>query len=134
MIINKELPFFYHLILEDSLFELELTIERYSLEGDIKEADYKTNTVNSDLEKPSMYRFLLVNDDYTHMDFVVEVLCSLFYMPQEKAQHVMMSIHKNGNAVCGVFTKDIAETKLMQVNELSRKNQFPLLCKIEKID
>jgi ATP-dependent Clp protease adaptor protein ClpS len=139
MIISKELSFFYHLVFKSNLFKLELSSVRDSLEndikeGEIKEADHKTSRVKPELKEPSMYKVLLVNDDYTHMDFVVEVLCSLFYMTQEKAQHVMMSIHKNGSAVCGVFTKDVAETKVMQVNELSKKNQFPLLCKIEKID
>ena len=131
MVISKELSFFYLLVLNTSLFKLELINEGYD---SIKEPVQKTQAVKPSLKEPSMYKVLLMNDDYTPMDFVVEVLCSLFHMSQEKAQYIMMSIHKNGSAVCGVFTKDIAETKAMQVKELSKQNQFPLLCKIEKID
>lgn len=84
------------------------------------------------LKPPSMYKVLLLNDDYTPMDFVVDVLMLFFSMDQEKATQVMLAIHTQGMAVCGVYPKDIAETKAMQVNQYSRDNQHPLLCEIDK--
>lgn len=68
------------------------------------------------------------------MDFVVEVLEKFFNMPEEKATRIMLMVHTQGRAVCGVFSKDVAETKALQVNEYSRKNDHPLLCKTKKAD
>ena len=82
-------------------------------------------------KKPSMYKVLMLNDDYTPMDFVVDVLQMFFAMSLEKATRVMLQVHHQGKAVCGVFTRDIAETKAAQVNQYSRENQHPLLCEIE---
>ncbi|MCQ4346503.1 ATP-dependent Clp protease adapter ClpS [Pseudomonas stutzeri] len=86
------------------------------------------------LKPPAMYKVILLNDDYTPMDFVVEVLESFFGMDREKATRVMLSVHTEGRAVCGVYTRDIAETKAMQVNQCAREAQHPLLCEIEKDD
>ena len=79
-----------------------------------------------------MYSVLLLNDDYTPMDFVVEVLTLFFAMNVEKATQVMLHVHTRGRGVCGVFTREIAESKVSQVNEHSRLNQHPLLCTMEK--
>jgi len=85
------------------------------------------------LKRPPMYRVVLMNDDYTPMDFVVEVLMIFFNMNQEKATQVMLSVHTQGKGVCGVFTRDVAETKAAQVNQYSRENKHPLLCEVESV-
>ncbi|HIE54276.1 MAG TPA: ATP-dependent Clp protease adapter ClpS [Chromatiaceae bacterium] len=84
------------------------------------------------LKKPPLYKVLLLNDDYTPMDFVVEVLQSYFLMSEEKATQIMLHVHTRGVGVCGVFTRDVAETKVAQVNEYARANQHPLLCTMEE--
>lgn len=84
------------------------------------------------LQTPPMYKVILFNDDYTPMDFVVEVLEVFFNLNRETATKVMLAVHTEGRAVCGVFTRDVAETKAMQVNQYARESQHPLLCEIEK--
>ncbi|ATR83841.1 ATP-dependent Clp protease adapter ClpS [Pseudomonas sp. FFUP_PS_473] len=84
------------------------------------------------LQAPPMYKVVLFNDDYTPMDFVVEVLEMFFNLNRELATKVMLAVHTEGRAVCGLFTRDIAETKAMQVNQYARESQHPLLCEIEK--
>ena len=84
------------------------------------------------LKKPPMFKVILLNDDFTPMDFVIEVLQSYFHMDQEKATRVMLHVHTRGMGVCGVFTRDVAETKVVQVNEYSRLRQHPLLCSMEE--
>ncbi|AYF90795.1 ATP-dependent Clp protease adapter ClpS [Metapseudomonas lalkuanensis] len=84
------------------------------------------------LQAPPMYKVVMFNDDYTPMDFVVEVLETFFGMNRELATKIMLTVHTEGRAVCGVFTRDIAETKAMQVNQYARESQHPLLCEIEK--
>lgn len=84
------------------------------------------------LQPPSMYKVVLNNDDYTPMEFVVEVLQRFFGMDLEKATQVMLSVHYSGKGVCGTFTAEIAETKVVQVNTYSRNNEHPLLCTMEK--
>ncbi|KAF1709801.1 ATP-dependent Clp protease adapter ClpS [Pseudoxanthomonas kalamensis DSM 18571] len=81
---------------------------------------------------PPMYQVLLLNDDYTPMDFVVGVLQQFFSMDLDKATQVMLHVHTRGRGVCGVFTREVAESKVAQVNEFSRMNQHPLLCTMEK--
>jgi len=83
------------------------------------------------LTEPPLYQVVMLNDDYTPMDFVVEVLQRFFGMGHEKATRVMLAVHTEGRAVCGVYTRDIAETKAMQVNRHARESQHPLLCEIE---
>lgn len=84
------------------------------------------------LKRPPLYKVLLLNDDYTPMEFVVEVLESFFKMDREKATQIMLNVHTRGVGVCGVYTKDVAETKVAQVNEFSRSHQHPLLCALEE--
>src|SRR5690554_6407329 len=86
------------------------------------------------LKRPARYRVVLLNDDYTPMDFVVEVLMRFFGMNEEKATQVMLLVHTQGKAVCGVYTRDIAETKAAQVNQYSSECEHPLLCEIERAD
>ena len=81
--------------------------------------------------KPAMYKVLMLNDDYTPMEFVVWILKSLFYKTHDEAMHLMLQVHHEGRGVAGVFTHDVARTKLMQVEEVSRKHQHPLACRLE---
>jgi ATP-dependent Clp protease adaptor protein ClpS len=83
------------------------------------------------LKQPPMYQVILLNDDYTPMEFVVHVLQAFFAMNLEQATRVMLTVHTQGKGLCGVFSKDIAETKAAQVNRYSRENQHPLMCEIE---
>lgn len=85
-----------------------------------------------EVQRPPLYRVLILNDDYTPMDFVVEVLQIFFGMNREKATQVMLHVHTRGKGVCGVFTREVAETKVSQVNEFSRTHQHPLMCTMEK--
>jgi len=84
------------------------------------------------LQKPSMYRVLLLNDDYTPMEFVVYVLEQIFNKSREDATQIMLHVHQNGVGVCGVFTYEVAETKVAQVVDSARRNQHPLQCTMEK--
>jgi len=83
-------------------------------------------------KKPSMYKVLLLNDDYTPMEFVVLILEKFFNKNQEEATQIMLHIHKNGLGICGVFTYEVAEVKCKNVIDFSKKNQHPLQCTIEK--
>ena len=83
-------------------------------------------------KKPSMYRVLLMNDDYTPMEFVVSILISIFNKSPEEATRVMLSVHQTGIGTCGVYTFEIAETKVAQVMDASKRNQHPLQCTLEK--
>ena len=89
-------------------------------------------TSKPELARPPLYSVMVLNDDYTPMDFVVEVLMRFFNMNLEKATQVMLHVHTRGRGVCGVFTREIAESKVAQVNEYARMNQHPLLCTMEK--
>lgn len=83
------------------------------------------------LQEPPLYKVILLNDDFTPMDFVVYVLQKFFYMNQEQATQVMLLVHTRGRGICGVFTREIAESKVNQVNAFSRSHQHPLLCVME---
>lgn len=83
------------------------------------------------LKPPRRYQIVLLNDDYTPMDFVVEVLTRFFGMDEAKAVAVMMAVHTQGKGVCGVYSKEVAEMKVMQVNQYSRDHQHPLQCQME---
>lgn len=84
------------------------------------------------LKVPTLYKVVLNNDDYTPMDFVVEILENFFSMNVQAATRIMLDVHKSGKGVCGIFSREIAETKVAQVNNYSRENQHPLLCTMEK--
>jgi ATP-dependent Clp protease adaptor protein ClpS len=84
------------------------------------------------LKRPPLYKVILLNDDFTPMEFVVEVLVTFFGMSEEKATQVMLHVHTRGIGVCGVFSKDVAETKVRLVNDHSRQHQHPLLCTMEE--
>ena len=83
-------------------------------------------------KKPSMYKVLMLNDDYTPMEFVVHVLERFFGKSQEDATRIMLHVHNHGVGICGVYTYEIAETKVTQVVDFARQNQHPLQCTMEK--
>ena len=91
----------------------------------------EVETSQPKLAEPKRYKVILLNDDYTPMDFVIEVLNSFFGMDAEKATYVMWQVHTQGMGICGVFTKDVAETKVIGVNAYARQAQQPLLCVME---
>ncbi|HEX9852375.1 MAG TPA: ATP-dependent Clp protease adapter ClpS [Woeseiaceae bacterium] len=84
------------------------------------------------LKRPSLYRVVLINDDFTPMEFVVEVLQSIFGMERTRATRVMLEVHTKGKGVCGVYSYDIAETKVAQVAGIAQQQQHPLLCTMEE--
>ncbi len=85
-------------------------------------------------KKPSMYRVLLLNDDYTPMEFVVFILEQFFHKSREQATRIMLHVHQKGVGVCGIYTFEVAETKVAQVMDLARRNEHPLQCTMEKED
>lgn len=86
------------------------------------------------LKPPSMYQVVLFNDDFTPMDFVVFVLQRFFSMDTEKAKQVMLEVHTKGKGVCGVFTFDVAETKVAMVQQFAQQNEHPLMCDLQQVD
>ncbi|MBU2620806.1 MAG: ATP-dependent Clp protease adaptor ClpS [Proteobacteria bacterium] len=88
--------------------------------------------VREEIKEPSMYRVLIHNDNYTTMDFVVEVLMTVFQKSMEEAFLVMLNVHRQGTGMCGLYTLEVAETKMNFVHALSREKGFPLRCSIEK--
>ena len=84
------------------------------------------------LKQPPMYKVILLNDDYTPMEFVIEVLRKFFRLDRERAVQVMLHVHTRGQGVCGTFTRDVAETKVAVVNEFSKENDHPLKCTMEQ--
>jgi len=96
------------------------------------DGDLKLKEARPKLKRPPLFKVLLLNDDYTPMEFVIEVLESFFQMDREQATQVMLHVHTRGMGVCGLFTRDVAETKVAQVNDYSRANQHPLLCTMEE--
>ena len=85
------------------------------------------------LKRPPLFKVILINDDYTPMEFVVHVLEVFFSLDRETATRIMLEVHTRGKGICGIYTHEIAETKVSQVNCYSRENQHPLLCTMEKV-
>lgn len=92
------------------------------------------DTAKPKLKRPPMYKVIVLNDDYTPMEFVVHVLEEIFGMNREKATQVMLTIHTMGSAVCGIYPRDIAETKSEQVNRYAQENNHPLMSQVEMTD
>jgi ATP-dependent Clp protease adaptor protein ClpS len=100
-----------------------------------KEGDGRTGALTltrTRTKKPSMYKVLMLNDDYTPMEFVVDVLTNIFQKNREEATEVMLHVHQKGVGICGVYTYEVAETKVTQTVDYARKNQHPLQCTLEK--
>ena len=113
---------------------LQLTLNKESDAESIGDGSVIVQEDKPALRRPPMYKVVLLNDDYTPMEFVVEILERFFSMDREKATRVMLAVHTQGKGVCGVYSRDIAETKAAQVNQYSRQNEHPLLCEIEASD
>lgn len=111
----------------------QLTLQQHDDEFD-DGGDLALDIDKPKLKRPPLYKVVLLNDDYTPMEFVIEVLEQFFSMDKEKATRVMLMVHTEGKGVCGIFSRDIAETKAAQVNQYSRQNEQPLLCEIEASD
>ena len=103
-------------------------IKRYNNEED----QGVITKVRKSLKKPNMFAVLLINDDYTPMEFVIHVLQRFFSKTRDEATNIMLHVHQKGAGVCGVFSFEIAETKVVQVMDCARENQHPLQCTIEK--
>lgn len=84
------------------------------------------------LKRPPLFKVFLLNDDFTPMEFVIDILTRFFNMDEEKATQIMLHVHTRGIGVCGVYSKDIAESKVRQVNDFSREHQHPLLCDMDE--
>lgn len=100
-------------------------------QGGTLDGDLATAAAKPKLKQPPKYKVVMLNDDFTPMEFVVEVLMVFFYMDAEKAEQIMLDIHLKGKAVCGIFTRDVAETKATLVMDCSRENEHPLMCNVE---
>ncbi|MBF0273389.1 MAG: ATP-dependent Clp protease adapter ClpS [Magnetococcales bacterium] len=90
------------------------------------------STTRNHLQEPPLFKVILLNDDFTPMEFVVDTLMQFFNKSIEEATQVMLNVHLKGFGICGLFTRDIAETKVMQVNRHARLHQHPLQCRMEK--
>ncbi len=108
-------------------FEITMSGVNPNLEEDIGAKTHRG------IKIPSMYKVFLLNDDYTTMDFVVYILEKVFHKSPADATSIMLSVHNNGKGLCGVYTRDIAETKVTTVHRLAKKNGFPLKSVIEKV-
>lgn len=111
-------------------YQLQLNMSGEDREADL-EGDIALQPSKPKLKKPSMYNVVMHNDDYTPMEFVVHVLEVFFRLDREAATRVMLTVHTSGKAVCGTYTRDIAETKALMVNNFSQENEHPLKCEIE---
>ena len=94
--------------------------------------EQQLSDVREELTEPPMYKVLLLNDDYTTMDFVVDVLKYVFYKSTQEATRIMLNVHNNGVGICGVYPYEVAETKVNTVDALAREHGFPLKCTMEK--
>lgn len=99
--------------------------QQLNIESEIAEAS------KVEPKEPEMFKVILLNDDFTPMDFVIEVLQRFFQMSEQQATQIMLHVHTRGKGLCGIFTHEIAETKSVQVNNYSREHEHPLLCVME---
>jgi len=109
----------------------QLTLIKGSHDGNIMDGDVVEQLSKPKLKRPSLYNVVLFNDDYTPMEFVVHVLQAFFGFDEEKSTQIMLRVHTEGKAICGTFTKDVAETKATMINEYSQENEHPLMCEVE---
>jgi ATP-dependent Clp protease adaptor protein ClpS len=94
--------------------------------------DLAVKEAKPQLKRPPLFKVFLLNDDFTPMEFVIDILKRFFAMDEDKATQVMLHVHTRGIGVCGVYSRDIAETKVRQVNDFSREHQHPLLCDMDE--
>ena len=115
----------------ESLSFLRIPVTASSEDESHNEGDLAVAPAKPALKRPSLYKVVLLNDDYTPMEFVVEILETYFGMGREKATQVMLTVHTKGKGVCGIYPRDTAETKATQVNQYARDSGHPLLCEVE---
>lgn len=101
-------------------------------DNELNFADELAEQTKQKPKTPSLYKVVLLNDDYTTMDFVVHVLETVFGKSAVEATRIMLNVHKSGRGIAGVYTREIAETKVAAVHDMARKRQFPLKCVMEK--
>ncbi len=106
--------------------------ERRTSETRTPDRDVAVDEARPKLKRPPLYRVVLINDDYTPMEFVVEVLQTVFGMQRTQATRVMLEVHTKGKGICGIFSFEIAETKVAQVTNIAQQQQHPLLCTMEE--
>ncbi|MEX0975805.1 MAG: ATP-dependent Clp protease adapter ClpS [Woeseia sp.] len=106
--------------------------ERRISETRTPDRDVAVDEARPKLKRPPLYRVVLINDDYTPMEFVVEVLQTVFGMQRTQATRVMLEVHTKGKGICGIFSFEIAETKVAQVTNIAQQQQHPLLCTMEE--
>lgn len=114
-----------------SEIHLSLKSEDTHTDGD---SGVAVETIKPQLKRPPMYSVVMINDDYTPMEFVVDVLLRFFNKSPEQATQIMLTVHTKGSAVCAVYTRDVAETKAALVNQYARDCQHPLMCEITPAD
>lgn len=95
------------------------------------ERDVQLKERKPKLERPKRYLVIMLNDDYTPMEFVVQILIHVFGMDSQRAERIMLDVHTRGQAVCGVYSRDVAETKCSQVIDMAREMEYPLMCRVE---
>ena len=116
----------------NQIFAMDIRLASRDGKGAPKgDGDLALQEAKPELKQPPMYQVVMINDDYTPMEFVVEVLQLFFAMGREKATQVMLAVHTQGKAVCGIYTRDIAETKAEKVHELAREVGMPLRLTVE---
>lgn len=111
---------------------IDTMTDRNSPQPGIDDHDLAVKEADPKLKRPPLYRVILINDDYTPMEFVVEVLESIFGMGRSQATRVMLEVHTKGKGICGTFSYEIAETKVAQVSSIAQQQQHPLLCTMEE--
>ena len=128
---NAAVHSLYSFIICENIHNLALEDKKMSQYNPETEGEVSSE-VDEEITEPPMYRVLLHNDDYTSMEFVVHVLIIVFHKSYEDATRIMLNVHRSGIGVCGVFTYEVAETKVDQVHKLAEENEFPLKCTMEK--
>ena len=111
---------------------MSLMSNQNSDQDDVSDGAVVVESAKPKLAKPPLWKVVLLNDDYTPMEFVVEVLQVFFRLDKEQATVIMLHVHRRGKGVCGVFTREIAETKVGQVTQFARESKHPLLCEMEE--
>lgn len=104
-----------------------------NLPNTLPDNDLAIQEAKPKLKRPPLYKVILLNDDYTPMDFVVHILETFFSLPYEVAVQIMLEVHHQGKGICGTYTREVAETKVAQVNLYAREHQHPLLCTMEQV-
>ena len=132
IILNYKSLLFYKLI---TMYNIDMNTTLAENLNNDKKNDFQRGVMletKPKTKKPSMYNVLLLNDDYTPMEFVIIVLAKIFNKKQEEATQIMLHVHKKGVGVCGTFTYEVAESKCKSVMDMAKKNEHPLQCTMEK--